>query len=71
MKKIAALDLSLIGAGVGGRFSNTNKLKAMNYKQAMKSSNAKAWETDIEKEITNTMHFLQFLIPWYPRMPRS
>ena len=34
------IELYLVGAGIGGGFSNTSELKVMNYKQAMKSPNA-------------------------------
>ena len=37
------LELSLVGAGLGGGFSNTSELKVMNYREAMASKDAEAW----------------------------
>ena len=34
------LEVTVVGAGVGGGFSNTNELKVMNYREAMKSKRA-------------------------------
>eukprot|EP01082_Thalassiosira_pseudonana_P003604 g3149.t1 g3149 contig12:1513564-1518213(-) len=44
------MEKMLIGAGVGGGFSNTNELKVMNYKQAMASEDADEWNDEIGNE---------------------
>ena len=36
-------ELILVGAGLGGGFVNTNELKVMNYKEAMKGKNKNDW----------------------------
>jgi hypothetical protein len=41
-------ETAFVGAGVGGGYSHTNELKVLNYKQAMASSNCKAWEEEVE-----------------------
>ena len=44
------LELNLMGAGIGGRFKNTNKLKVMNFKQAMKSLADNKWVEEVANE---------------------
>ena len=46
--KAESMELALVGAGIGGGFANTNKLKVMNYKEAMQSPDRAAWEEEIE-----------------------
>ena len=48
--EIAAVEFSCVGAGVGGGFTDSSKLKVMNYHQAMKSKDKKEWELEIENE---------------------
>ena len=43
-------ELACVGAGLGGRFENTNELHAMNYKAAMKTPDKKKWEKAVEEE---------------------
>eukprot|EP01082_Thalassiosira_pseudonana_P000277 g29.t1 g29 contig1:64548-67487(+) len=50
MKAYNDMETMLIGAGVGGGFSNTNELKVMNYKQAMASDDADEWNDEIGNE---------------------
>ncbi len=38
-----------IGAGLGGGFENTNKLKPMKYNEAIHGPDVKAWKQEIEK----------------------
>ena len=44
------LELNLMGAGIGGRFTNTNELKVMNFKQAMRSPDADKWVEEVANE---------------------
>ena len=48
--EVTALELSLVGAGVGGGFSNTSELKVLNFRQAMKGRDAKEWLKEVENE---------------------
>jgi len=41
------LEVSLVRAGLGGRFANTAELKVMNCKEAMKSKDAEAWKEEV------------------------
>ena len=47
---VIGTEFSLVGAGVGGGFSNTNELKVINYKEAMQSPDKAAWEEEIENK---------------------
>ena len=44
------VEVSLVGAGVGGGFDSTSELKVMNYREAMLSSDAKEWKAEVQKE---------------------
>ncbi len=44
------IEISLVGAGVGGGFDNTSKLEVMNYQEAMQSPNAADWKVEIKNE---------------------
>jgi len=44
------IELSLVGAGVGGGFTNTSELKVMNYNEAMASNDAKDWIAEVGRE---------------------
>ena len=48
--KVAAFEFSLVGAGVGGGFSNTSELKELNFCQAMKRKDADEWLKEVENE---------------------
>ena len=48
--EVAATEISLVGAGIGGGFSNTTELKVIKYKEAMRSEDATAWKEEVEKE---------------------
>ena len=43
-------ELSAVGAGLGGGFSNTSELKVMNYKEAMRSPEKEQWIKEIGNE---------------------
>ena len=44
------LELSAVGAGLGGGFLNTAELKVMNYKEAMRSPEKEQWIEEISNE---------------------
>ena len=44
------IEVTGVGAGVGRGISNTNELKVMNYKEAMKSTRAAEWTEEVLKE---------------------
>ena len=44
------LELSQVGAGLGGGFVNTSELKAMNYKEAMRSPDKEHWIEEVGNE---------------------
>ena len=44
------LEVSLVGVGLGGRFANTDELKVINYKEAMKSKYGEAWNEEVVNE---------------------
>jgi hypothetical protein len=44
------MEFANIGAGIGGGFENTMKLKPMKYKEAINGPDGKAWEKEIENE---------------------
>jgi hypothetical protein len=46
------MEFANIGALIGGGFENTMELKPMKYKEANNGSDAKAWEKEIEKNMT-------------------
>ena len=48
--EVATFELSLVGAGVGGGFSNTNELKVLNFRQAMKGKDAEEWLKEVKNE---------------------
>ena len=48
--EVAATENLLVGAGIGGGFSNTTELKVMKYKEAMSSEDAEAWKEEVTKE---------------------
>ena len=43
-------ELALVGAGLGGGFTNTKELKVMKFKEAMASSDKDKWQTAVDKE---------------------
>ena len=49
-EEIAAFELILVGAGLGGGFENTTELKVMNFKEAMKGNNKKDWIKEVANE---------------------
>ena len=60
-EEVAASELSLVGAGVCGGFTNTNKLKTMKYKEVMKSKDAEAWKVEVGRRrsgVTNAISLL-------------
>ena len=44
------LELSVVGAGLGGGFANTSELKVMNYKEAMRSPDREQWTEEVGNE---------------------
>ena len=64
------IEISQVGAGVGGGFENTSELKVMNCREAMQSSDAEEWKAEVKNEkerfdkfnviiFTIHQHFLQ------------
>ena len=49
-EEVATTELSLVRAGVGGDFTNTNELKTMEHKEAIKSKDAEAWKEEVDKK---------------------
>jgi hypothetical protein len=50
MHYMQSTEFANIGAGVGGGFKNTNKLKVMNYKEAVNGSDGERWKAEVENE---------------------
>jgi hypothetical protein len=48
MHHIQSTEFDNVGAGVGGGFENTNKLKVMNYKEAVNGPDSKHWKAEVE-----------------------
>ena len=44
------VEISQVGAGVGGGFENTSELKVMNYREAMQSSDTEEWKAEVKNE---------------------
>jgi len=44
------MEYNLVGAGLGGGFSNTNELHVMKYKEAMQQPDKDKWEKSVEEE---------------------
>ena len=44
-------EIALIGAGVGGGFTNTQELHVMKYKEAMATSKQKEWKQAVGEEL--------------------
>ncbi len=49
-QELNAIELALVGAGIGTENLDTNKLRVLNYKQAMKSEDVSEWKKEIEAE---------------------
>ena len=43
-------EMGNIGATLGGGFENTNKLRPMKYKEAIKSKDKEKWENSVKEE---------------------
>jgi hypothetical protein len=43
-------EFSFVGAGLGGGFTNTNKLHIMKYKETMASSDQDKWQNAVNEE---------------------
>ena len=72
-EEVAAFELIQVGAGIGSGFENTNKLKVMNYKEAMKSKDAKEWTEEVgneKKRFDNSMLSPLYLEVKYQKEPR-
>jgi hypothetical protein len=50
MHHMQSTEFANVGAGVGGGFKKTNKLKVMNYKEAVNGSDGKQWKAEVENE---------------------
>jgi hypothetical protein len=48
--EIGSVSMALVGAGVGGGFTNTQELYVMNYDEAMKTKDKKDWVRAVEEE---------------------
>ena len=46
---IRSMELSLVGAGVGGGITHTRELRVLNFKKAMHSPDANDWRNEINK----------------------
>jgi hypothetical protein len=49
-QELQAVELALVGAGIGTENLDTNKLRVLNYKQAMKSDDTSEWKKEIKAE---------------------
>ena len=49
---LAEEEITCVGAGVGGGFSNTNELKVLTYKEAIASSEKEEWKNQLLRNIT-------------------
>ena len=50
MHHIQSTEFANVGAGIGGGFKNTSKLKVINYKEAVNGPDGKRWKAEVEKE---------------------
>ncbi len=50
MHHMQSTEFANVGAGVGGRFENTNKLKVMNYKEAVNGPDSEHWKAEVENK---------------------
>jgi hypothetical protein len=46
-QELQAVELALVDAGIGTENFDINKLRVLNYKQAMKSDDASEWKKEI------------------------
>lgn len=53
-------ELSLVGAGIGGGFTNTNELHVMKYNEAMASADKEKFEKAVEEEHDRMIHHRVF-----------
>ena len=60
---------SLVGAGVGGGFDHTDELRVMNYRQAMKSGDAKEWTETVKDEYQKFERFKVFKVVKRSELP--
>ena len=60
--EVATIELSLIGAGIGGRYTNSAELEVMNYKEAMASKDAEAWTEEVRNEKKRFDKFKAFTV---------
>ena len=58
--EIATIELSLVGAGIGGGYTNSAELKVMNYKEAMASKDDEAWTEEVRNEKKRSDKFKAF-----------
>ena len=49
-RELRAVELALVGAGIDTENLDTNKLRVLNYKQAMKSDDKSEWKKEIKAE---------------------
>jgi hypothetical protein len=50
MHHMQSTEFANAGAGIGCGFKNTNKLKVMNYKEAVNGPAGKRWKAEVENE---------------------
>ncbi len=60
---------TLVGAGIGSGFANTNELKVTSYKESMQSPDRVAWEEEIENEFKWFEKFNVFTVVSCNKLP--
>ncbi len=50
MHHMQSTEFANVGAGIGGGFKNTSKLKVINYKEAVNGPDGKRWKAEVENE---------------------
>jgi hypothetical protein len=58
--QIGCVSMALVGAGVGGGFTNTQELHVMKYDEAMKTKDKKDWVKAVEEEPKRMLKFKVF-----------
>ena len=69
--EVATIELSLVGAGIGGGYTNSAELKVMNYKEAMASKDAEAWTEEVGNEKKRFDKFKAFTAVQKSKVPKG
>ena len=69
--EIKNLEIAMVGAGIGGGFTNTKELKVMNYKQAMASPRANEWKNEVKNEFERFQKFKAFTVVPRAQIPKD